>query len=198
MKLVAVLYATSEGHTRRIAEHIVGTLIALGYTAELIDVEHIPNNFKLRRCIAAILAASVHFGRHQPEMIAYVKANRAVLESMPTAFMSVSLAAATMGSPEVSAAEKAKGADEVQGWLDLFFEETGWHSTRVHAVAGASLYKELGLLRGFVVRMYSHEAGADTEPSDRHEYTNWEGLDVFVTDLATQLINHGPHPPWTR
>ena len=79
MKLVAVLYATSEGHTRRIAEHIVGTLIALGYTSELIDVDHVPKTFELRRCIAAILAASVHFGRHQPEMIAYVKANRARL-----------------------------------------------------------------------------------------------------------------------
>ena len=99
-----------------------------------------------------------------------------------------------MGNSEASAAAKMKGAAEVQGWLDLFFAETGWHSTRVHVIAGASLHKELGLLRGFLVRMYSRGAGADTDTAANHEYTNWEGLDVFVTYLATQLINHGPHP----
>ena len=50
MKPILVLYATKEGHTRRIAEHIAATLRARDQAAEVIDV----TCFSFRRRIHAV------------------------------------------------------------------------------------------------------------------------------------------------
>jgi len=104
VRAVAVLYATREGQTRRIAEHVAATLRAQGLLAEVQDVKHMPPGFALGAHSAAIVAASVHMGRHEREMVAFVKEHREELEALPTAFLSVSLT-------EASVEDGARSAD---------------------------------------------------------------------------------------
>ena len=48
MKPILVLYATREGQTRRIAEHIGAELRTHGFDADMIDAAKLPSEFTLR------------------------------------------------------------------------------------------------------------------------------------------------------
>ena len=124
-----VLFATREGQTRRIAEHVAAALRAQGYLAEVCDARtDAPDT--LEPYGAAIVAGSVHVQRHEPELVAFVRKHRHALEEMPTAFLSVSLAEA--GAEDAAAApgdrEVARAATE--GLVRDFFEQTGWRADR--------------------------------------------------------------------
>ncbi len=106
MKRVLLLYATREGQTRRIAEHVAATLRARDVSVDVENVKDLPAGFAFGGYSAAILAASVHLGRHEREMVAFVKQHRAELESLPTAFLSVSMAEA--GAENTSSAPEAR------------------------------------------------------------------------------------------
>jgi menaquinone-dependent protoporphyrinogen oxidase len=187
VKRVAVLYATREGHTRRIAEHVAATLRTRGLEASVRDVRHLPVSFTLGDCVATIVAASVHAGHHEREMVRFVQAHRAELEAQPTAFLSVSLTEAGAESPRSTPEIKARAEKDVRALIDEFFKETGWHPARVRPVAGALLYQQYGFLKRFVLRTIAGRSGGDTDTSRDYEYTDWEALDHFVGDLVEEV-----------
>jgi menaquinone-dependent protoporphyrinogen oxidase len=187
MKPIVVLYATREGHTRRIAEHLAATLRARGHAASARDVSMFgevltPDDYK-----AVILAASVHLGKHEPEMIAFVRRHREELERVPSAFLSVSLSAATAEDETRPAAARAEADAAVHKALDTFAKETGWHPSRAKAVAGALLYTQYGVLVRFVMKMIAKRAGHATDTSRDYVYTDWRALDRFLDEVAEPL-----------
>ena len=94
MKPILVLYATREGHTQRIAAHVASAIKARGFPADLVDAAHIPAGFGLNGYSAAIIAASVHRGLHEREIVDFVKFHLGELQPMETVFLSVSLSQA--------------------------------------------------------------------------------------------------------
>src|SRR5438093_2282682 len=92
MKAV-VFYATREYQTQRIADHIAKELGRFGIQTDLRDVRR-RAFVDWTRYAWVFVAASVHVGRHEPEMIAFVRRHRANLERLDAAFLSVSLSEA--------------------------------------------------------------------------------------------------------
>ncbi len=86
MKPILVLYATREGHTRQIAEHIAAAIRARGYHADVIDAADLPSEFSVDDYEAAVIAASVHREKHEKEMVSFVHRFRDELECMPLFF----------------------------------------------------------------------------------------------------------------
>jgi menaquinone-dependent protoporphyrinogen oxidase len=93
MKPVGVFYATREGHTQRIAEHVAASLRQRGLEATVYDV-HAQPAVKLGQYAAAVVAGSVHAGRHESELVRFVTEHIAELENLPSAFLSVTLSEA--------------------------------------------------------------------------------------------------------
>src|SRR5690349_827768 len=108
MKPIGVFYATREGHTHKIAEHVAAELRQRGFHVEVENLAEQPETIRLDDYAAGILAASVHTGAHEPEMIRFVKQHRAELEAMPTAFLSVTLSEAGAERPDASPEEHAR------------------------------------------------------------------------------------------
>jgi menaquinone-dependent protoporphyrinogen oxidase len=187
MKRVIVLYATREGQTRRIAEHVAATMRARDIPVDVVDVKHPPEGFTLDGYSAAVVAASIHLGRHEREMITFVKRHRADLEALATAFLSVSMAEAGAENVWSTPEARATGAEEVQVAIQKFFAETGWHPARVRPIAGALLYRQYGFLTRLVMRGIAKRKGGDTDTSRDFEYTDWEALDRFVGELAEEV-----------
>jgi menaquinone-dependent protoporphyrinogen oxidase len=188
MKLLAVLYATREGQTRRIAEHIAATLRAREYSVDVVDVGGaLPADLDLTRYAAAVVAASVHIGKHEKEMVAFVKAHRAELGRMPTAFLSVSLSEAGVEDASASAKRRERAAANVNVTIGRFLRDTGWNATHVHPVAGALLYRQYGVIVRLVMRFIATQTGATTDTSRDHEYTDWEALDRFAHELLADV-----------
>ena len=181
---ILILYATREGQTRRIAEHLAAAARARGVAAEVADAKHLPANFSLDSYSAAVLAASVHMQKHEPEMTAFVKRHLAALEHMPAVFLSVSLSEAGAEDPTATAERRAQSAADAERMMQHFLTETGWYPSHQHAVAGALMYTKYNFLVRFVMKRIARQAGASTDTSGDHEYTDWEALDRILDELA--------------
>lgn len=188
MKPILVLYATREGHTARIAEHVAATLRSREIDVDVFNVAQLPEGFSLGRYSAAVLAASVHGGGHEREMVAFAKKQREPLDHIPTAFLSVSLSETTVEDLTRPEELRAQTQVEVQRILDRFLAETGWRPTRMSPVAGALLYQEYGLLKRFVMRMITKKSGGPTDTSRDYVFTDWVALDRFVDSFATAVF----------
>lgn len=187
MKPVLIVYATREGHTHRIAEHVAGLLRTQGFAVETHNVKECQEPLALAGYAAAILAASVHVGKHESEMVAFAKRHRADLEQLPSAFLSVSLSEAGVEDRTASPEKREQAKADVERMLATFFEETGWHPARVTPVAGAMLFTQYGLLLRFVMKRIARKAGSSTDTSRDHIFTDWSGLERFVKEFVPLL-----------
>ena len=184
---IGVFYATREGHTRRIADRLAADLRAHSFEVEVCNVLDYPVGIGLRKYSGVVLTASAHVGVHEPEMVTFVRHNLSDLETMPAAFLSVSLSAAGAERRDATPAERARFCASVQGMLDRFFADTGWRPELVKPVAGALLYTKYTFLARLVLQQISRRAGGDTDTSRDYEYTDWAGLDRFADEFAERV-----------
>jgi menaquinone-dependent protoporphyrinogen oxidase len=187
MKPVLVLYATREGQTRSIAEYLAAIIRTRGFEASVFDAAHLPGEFKLEDYSLAVLAASVHMQSHESEIVHFVKHHRAELESMPTAFLSVSLSEAGVEDDEASRENRVKAAVDVRSMIDDFLAQTGWQPSKIKAVAGALMYTKYNFLVRLVMKQIAKGAGASTDISHDHVFTDWGDLDIFADELVGLL-----------
>ncbi len=187
MKQILIAYATREGQAKRVAEHVAATVRTHAVPEEVVDVASMHGDIDLSAYSAVILVASIHTGHHEPEMIAFVRKHKAMLEHMRTALLSISLSEAGAEKASASPEARAKAAHEVQGMLDAFFEETHWRPARVMPIAGALLYSHYNVLLRLVMKDIARREGGDTDTSRDYEYTDWPALDRFIEELVAEL-----------
>ena len=189
MKPIGVFYATREGHTRRIAEHAEQTLRERGSKVEVLDLRTQADGIALNNYSGVILAASVAREKHEREMTEFVKRHRSALETMPTAFLSVTLSEAGAERSNTTAHEHAQFVGDVQKVMDAFFAETSWHPKRAKPVAGALLYTKYNVVIRFIMKRIAKKSGGDTDTSRDYEYTDWAALDRFVEQFAAEIAS---------
>ena len=187
MKAIGVFYATREGQTQRIAERVAANLRLRGLTVHVRNVQLLPATLNLDECAAVVLAASVHAGEHESEMVRFVKKHVVQLDQLPTAFLSVTLSEAGAERIDASAQEHARFEADVNKMLDHFFDQTGWHPKHVKPVAGALLYTKYNFIVRFIMKRIAKKAGAATDTSRDYEYTDWLSLNRFIDEFADEV-----------
>jgi menaquinone-dependent protoporphyrinogen IX oxidase len=89
MTKILIAYGTTEGQTARIADHLRELMRGRGLEADAL-------NLKLSQAVsvdgydAVVVGGSIHMGKHQEDVVEFVRKNRADLERLPSAFFSVS------------------------------------------------------------------------------------------------------------
>jgi menaquinone-dependent protoporphyrinogen oxidase len=193
MKPILVIYATREGHTQRIAEHIRALLDSRQRTSELVDAAHLPQGFSLTNYSAAIVGASLHTGKHEPEMVKFVKRHLNELPQIPTLFLSVSLSERTVEDPHALAEKRAQAEADVERTIASFLKETGWRPSHVAAVAGALLYSKYNFVVRFIMKRIANKAGGPVDTSRDYEFTDWLKLDRLIEEfLESTSAAHFP------
>ena len=192
MRFIGVLYATREGHTAKIAARIASGLHARGYTASLFNVKEDGPAIDLHQLDAVVIAASVHMGKHETEIVEFVRKHLPRLEAIPTAFISVTLSEAAVERENVTAEERAAFAAGVKEVIDRFLKETGWHPRMIKPVAGALLYTKYNFLVRFVMKRIAQKSHADTDTSRDYDYTDWADLDEYVNVLVAEIERRVP------
>jgi len=192
MKPFAVLCATRQGHTRQIAERVAATIRRCGEAATAIDVRTLRSSFDVGALSGAVVAASVHLGSHEPEMIVFAKRHAAALGRIPTAFVSVSLAEATATDPTRTAKVRAEATRQVRSVIDNFLdEETRWRPRLIEPVAGALLYTKYGIMERFIMKTISRLNGGPVDTSRDYDFTDWHALDKFTARfLEEAALDH--------
>ena len=166
---VLIIYGTTEGQTRKIAEWTANRVSERGHEAELRDSAAHASDANLEKYDAFIIAASVHQECHQETVINFVIAHLEVLETKPSAFISVSLSAVLEG-----------GGTEAQKYVDSFVSATGWWPRMTLLLGGALRFTEYDYFQEQIVKfiVMKHAAAASTG-RDR-EFTDWNALASFV------------------
>jgi menaquinone-dependent protoporphyrinogen oxidase len=173
---VLLVYGTTEGQTEKIATVVASHLTLHGHevltaNAALGARAADPGDFE-----AVLIAASLHAGRYQPEVVQYVKTHLPVISARRNAFMSVSLAAAGHDPEDLAGLKQCVAA---------FLHETGWTPDRVHHVAGAFRYTRYDFLKRWAMKYIAYRKGAPTDSSRDYELTDWDDVlrfaDAFVT-----------------
>lgn len=183
MKPILVIFATREGQACRVAEHVAETLRSQGRTVEVADVATLPEGFSLANYSAAMVTASVHLGRHEAEMLRFVKRHRAELERMPSAFLSVCLAQAGAENEALPPDKREESRRSAQRQIDAFLDACGWHPSLARPVAGALMYRKYNFAVRFMMKHIAHRSGGSTDTSNNHEFTNWTSLDEMASEL---------------
>jgi menaquinone-dependent protoporphyrinogen oxidase len=175
---IAIIYATREGQTQRIAEHMARPIRAAGHQALVLDFRELYGG-PPPAADGIIIGASVHVGHHPEELESWVREHREALESRFGAFFSVSLSAtgARVGA-KVEAGE----------YITDFLNRTGWHPDAAAAFAGALRYTRYGWFKRLLMKFIASRSGsADLDTRRDYEYTDWEAVERFATESVHSI-----------
>ena len=178
MARIYIPYGTVEGQTAQIADFIADLIRSHGHQAETADLKHsgdtLPDGYD-----GVIVAASVHVGKHEGQVTDFVKKNRGELERLPSALVSVSMAA-------------HGDAETAEGYVEKFEQDTGWRPAQVGLFAGALLYTHYGFIKRHLMKKIAKDKGSpDTDTSRDYVYTEWDGVQRFTEDFLARLVNPG-------
>ena len=170
---ILIAYGTTEGQTRKISETLAAQIRELGHAVELFDTSGLPGGLQVESFDRIIIAGSVHERRHQESVEIFVLSRLKQLQTVPTMFLSVSLAAAF-----------EDGLTEAKGYVDSFLEKVDWCPTQSLLVAGAVRHGEYGYYREQILEHVVLEGRALDDPASDHEFTDWAFLARSIAEFV--------------
>jgi menaquinone-dependent protoporphyrinogen oxidase len=171
---ILIVYATTEGHTRKLAAFAAERLSRAGHEARVCDAAH-PDRCDLAGCQATFLIASVHLAHYQASLIDFAHANHDALNAMPTAFVSVSLSAAGDNPSDLAG---------LRDCVERLKRDTSWRPRDVHHVAGAMLFSAYGLLTRLAIKYIARRRGKIITTSQDYDLTDCAAFGTFIDRFA--------------
>ncbi len=175
---ILIVYGTTEGHTAAVVARMASALVAAGHTVEPVDAREVREREIGSGYAGILVGGSVHMGEYQSSVRDFVQRHRALLESTPSAFFSVSLSAA-------EADEHAR--QETMAVVEHFERETGWHPARVELIAGKLAYSQYNFFTRHVMQLIARQHGQTGDTSRDIVYTDWDAVERFAREFASSL-----------
>lgn len=177
MSRVLVIYATTDGHTAKVADNIGQIVREAGHEVEVADCARLPGDFSLAPYDGVILGGSVRYGRHQKTIKRFARRHHAEFAAKHSAFFSVS-----------GAASSPTDRPEAERLAQQFLAGVGWQPDLVGVFGGAILFTKYGPVTRLVMKMIAKRHGAGTDTSRDFEYTDWSAVrsfgETFLAGLA--------------
>ena len=174
---VLLLYATTQGQTRKIARHIADRLAARQHSVELVPASE-DEGLDPGRFDAAILAGSIHAGQYQTALLQSAHRHAAGLNRLPGLFVTVSLTAAGDDPAERAELDRlARG----------FLTDTGWQNPQIAQVAGALRFSAYGFFEYWAMLWISRRKNRTVTGREDIEFTDWAALDALVEGFMAPL-----------
>ncbi|WCB93390.1 Protoporphyrinogen IX dehydrogenase [menaquinone] [Baekduia alba] len=176
---VLVLYASTHGHTEKIAQRIGAVLRESDVSTTVCEVGTSGASLDPADFDGAIVGASIHRGRHQPAILDWIAERRMTLNGVPSAFFSVSLTAAD----DTDEARASTGQ-----LIDQVVEETGWTPTTTAAFAGAFQFVEYNLPTRVLMHLIAMRHEDHVDVHEDIDYTDWAAVERFATGFAAVIL----------
>jgi len=176
--MTTVYYATRDGQSQRIAEHICRRLTDGGAAAQARNLlPQPPAPDELAQAPLVVLVGAVRYGKHLPEVEQLLAAYRALPKPPPLAFASVNLTARKPG----------KTTSTGNAYLRKTIERHRLVPTVAVAFAGRLDYRRYSWRDRQIIRFIMLLTGGPTEPDTAVEYTSWSAVDDFADQVAARL-----------
>jgi menaquinone-dependent protoporphyrinogen oxidase len=174
---VLFLYSSVYGQARKICERLQTHLVALGHPGEVAPLGEAgpdPADYDV-----IVLGASIRHGKHNPAVLEFIHKHRALLETKPSAFFSVSLVARKPG----------KNTAETNPYTRAFFARSPW-KPRVAAVFGGVLdYQRYGVFDRYAIKLIMTITKGPTDLHTAVEFTNWQDVDQFAGRIGALIAS---------
>lgn len=169
MPAVLIIYSSHDGHTAKICQVLQHEIQYAGQAATVVAIENAdqisPSEFD-----QIIIGASIKYGKHSPEIVAYIEKHQALLDSKPNAFFSVNVVAR---KPE-------KNSPETNPYLQKFLRCTAWKPKQLAVFAGKIDYPSYSSFDRFMIRLIMWMTRGPTDPQATIEFTDWNQVKAFA------------------
>lgn len=169
-----IVYATTDGQTKKIADQIAEQLRAFAHSVDLINAEDIKKDFSISDYAAIVVGAPIRYGKYQRCARRFVKQYHHQLNKKISAFFSVSGSAASHNN------EQRQQAAE---YTKEFLHEYHWQPKLSVSFAGAVLYTHYNPLTRYIMKRISAKEGRETDTHHDYEYTDWTAVEQFAEQI---------------
>ena len=173
---VLVLYSTVDGHTREISERIAAALESSGAETVVRELTNEagtePSGFA-----AVVLGASIRYGKHRPEVAAFIEQHRDYLASTPSAFFSVNAVAR----------KPAKQTPDTNPYVRKFLGTISWQPDLIGIFAGKIDYPSYRFFDKHMIRFIMWMTKGPTDLDGTFEFTDWDNVDAFAGRIAERV-----------
>jgi len=169
---ILFLYHGVYGHTLKVSGVMRDEVVRLGHAAEvrpLVDGRQDAATFD-----AIVIGASIRHGKHNPAVYAFIEENRALLDSKPNAFFSISLVAR----------KPHKNTPETNPYMQKFLALTTWRPQLLAVFGGVLDYQRYGPFDRHIIRFIMRLTGGPIDLHTNVEFTPWDEVRRFAGRVA--------------
>ena len=177
---ILLLYHGVYGQTRRICERLQTDLANRGHRVEIAAVTDAAVDPAAYDVI--VIGASIRNGKHNPAVLDFIRAHRALLDSRPSGFFSVNLVAR----------KPAKNTAETNPYVRAFIAKSPWKPRLVGVFGGNLDYQRYGAMDRNIIRFIMWMTKGPTDPATKVEFTDWNEVHRFADRIA---VLAGGSPP---
>lgn len=173
MASILVVYSTVDGHTRRICERLKASIEAHGSAVNLMPIEE-ARVADIESSDKVVVGASIRYGKHRPNVLAFANANAALLARKRSAFFTVNIVAR---KPE-------KDRPDTNPYMRKFLQQVSWRPDELDVFAGKLDYPRYGFLDRQMIRFIMLITRGPTDPKAVVEFTDWDRVDDFARRVS--------------
>ena len=171
MNSCLIIFSTTDGHTKKICEHIFNIL----NDSHKIKIVNLSSAYleDLSSYNMIIVGASIRYGKHKRELYEFIRRNRRTLEKTETCFFSVNAVAR----------KSEKNSPSTNPYMKKFLKQSGWIPNHTEVFAGEIDYKKYKFFDKNIIRFIMWLTGGPTDTSKKYDFTNWENVQLFANRL---------------
>ena len=171
MNSCLIIFSTTDGHTKKICEHIFNIL----NDSHKIKIVNLSNAYleDLSSYDIIIVGASIRYGKHKKELYEFIRRNRRTLQKTETCFFSVNAVAR----------KSEKNSPSTNPYMKKFLKQSGWIPNHTEVFAGEIDYKKYKFFDKNIIRFIMWLTGGPTDTSKKYDFTNWEDVQLFANRL---------------
>ena len=173
MSNILIIYSSRDGQTLKICQRLQSVIEQHAHQVTLVPIEGADRE-ELQSFDKIVVGASIHYGRHNSKVQAFINHYQSILDSKPNAFFSVNVVAR---KPE-------KQSPATNPYLRKFLKRIRWEPKQMAVFAGKIDYPSYNAFDRFVIRLIMWMTKGPTDPSSVVEFTDWEQVDAFARVIS--------------
>jgi len=168
MAKIIILYASTDGHTRKICNRLQQVIEQLGHQVTLVPIDN-EAQVDLQAFDKIVIGASIRYGKHSQKITDFINRNKQLLDSKPNAFFSVNIVARKPG----------KNQPDTNPYLRKFLKKITWRPKEIAVFAGKLDYPKYSFFDRTMIRLIMFITKGPTDPKAVIEFTDWQQVESF-------------------
>ncbi|QSX40903.1 menaquinone-dependent protoporphyrinogen IX dehydrogenase [Shewanella cyperi] len=170
-----LIYSTVDGQTLSICERIRNCCQAAGEQVSLVSLDKV-GELSLDDFDKVLVGASIRYGKHRPELLAFVNEHCERLAAKINAFFTVN----------VVARKPLKNTPDTNPYMKKFLLQSKWQPQQLEVFAGKISYPSYGFFDKQMIRFIMWLTKGPTDVTGTFDFTDWEQVQRFGEAFAAR------------